>query len=168
MPSTQIDFHLEQFLPYLVHRVGSNLAEGFDEGFAEAGVSLQEWRALSILYEYGAQTMGEIARRTSINSSSMTRLIGQMEKHDLVKRERQVANQRTVYVRLLPEGRKKVGFLIPGELEYQDELSGGFSAEELKTFETLLVKFFYSLTGDGRSGRSIGTTEEIREHRLAG
>lgn len=168
MPSTQIDFHLEQFLPYLVHRVGSNLAEGFDEGFAEAGVSLQEWRALSILYEYGAQTMGEIARRTSINSSSMTRLIGQMEKHDLVKRERQVANQRTVYVRLLPEGRKKVEFLIPRVLEYQHELSRCFSAEELKSFKTLLVKFFHSLTGDRRSGHSIETTTESRERRLAG
>ena len=107
------DFHLEQFLPYLVHRVGSDLAEGFDEGFAEAGVSLQEWRALSILYEYGPQTMGDIARRTSINASTMTRLMGQMEKRNLVKRERPVANQRTVFVRILADGRGKSGIPDP-------------------------------------------------------
>lgn len=148
MAGSPTDFHLEQFLPYLVHRVGSNLAEGFDEGFAEAGVSLPEWRALSILYEYGPQTMGDIARRTNINASTMTRLVGQMEKRNLVKRERPVANQRTVFVRILADGREKVEFLIPKVLDYEQELSGCFSAAELQTFKSLLAKFFHSLTDE--------------------
>jgi len=149
MRESPADFHLEQFLPYLVHRVGANLAEGFDEGFAEAGVSLPEWRALSILYEYGPQTMGDIARRTNINASTMTRLVGQMEKRELVKRERPVANQRTVFVRILADGREKVEFLIPRVLDYEQELSGCFSAAELQTLKSLLAKFFHSLTDDG-------------------
>ena len=37
------EFHLEQFLPYLVHRVGSRLAEGFEDSLDQAGLSLQEW-----------------------------------------------------------------------------------------------------------------------------
>jgi DNA-binding MarR family transcriptional regulator len=142
------DFHLEQFVPYLVHRVGANLAEGFDDGFAEAGVSLPEWRSLSILYEYGPQTMGDIARRTNINASTMTRLVGQMEKRELVKRERPVANQRTVFVRILADGREKVEFLIPKVLDYEQELSGCFSAAELQTLKSLLTKFFHSLTDE--------------------
>lgn len=142
------DFHLEGFLPYLVHRVGSHLAEGFDDGFAQAGVSLPEWRALSILYEYGPQTMGDIARRTSINASTMTRLVGQMEKRNLVKRERPLGNQRTVYVRILKDGRDKVELLIPLILEYESELSGCFSPAELQTLKTLLMKFFRSLTNE--------------------
>jgi DNA-binding MarR family transcriptional regulator len=149
MAESPADFHLEQFLPYLVHRVGANLAEGFDDGFAEAGVSLPEWRALSILYEYGPQPMGDIARRTNINASTMTRLVGQMEKRELVKRERPVANQRTVFVRILADGREKVEFLIPRVLDYEQELSGCFSAAELQTLKSLLAKFFHSLTDDG-------------------
>lgn len=141
-------FHLESFLPYLVHRVGSHLAEGFEEGFAQAGVSLPEWRALSILYEYGPQTMGDIARRTSINASTMTRLVGQMEKRDLVKRERPLGNQRTVHVRILANGREKVEYLIPLILEYEAGLNGCFSPAELQTFKTLLSKFFHSLTAE--------------------
>ena len=39
------EFRLEHFLPYLVHRVGSRLAEGFEDRFDEAGLNLQEWRA---------------------------------------------------------------------------------------------------------------------------
>lgn len=153
--NTPSDFHLEQFLPYLVHRVGSHLADGFEDGFADAGVSLPEWRALSILYEFGPQTMGEIARRTSINASTMTRLVGQMEKRDLVKRERPVANQRTVYVRILTEGRKKVEFLIPRVIAYEEALSARFSAAELQTFKALLTKFFHSLTDeDARTGEA--------------
>ena len=148
MAGSPTDFHLEQFLPYLVHRVGSNLAEGFEDGFSEAGLTLQEWRALSILYEYGPQTMGDIARRTNINASTMTRLVGQMEKRNLVKRERPVSNQRTVFVRILGDGRDKVEFLIPKVLDYERDLSACFSEAELQTFKTLLVKFFRSLTDD--------------------
>jgi DNA-binding MarR family transcriptional regulator len=142
------EFHLEQFLPYLVHRVGSRLAEGFEDRFAEAGLTLQQWRAAAVLYEFGPQAMGDIARRTSINASTMTRLIGQMEKQDLVKRERPVANQRTVYVRLLDEGRKRVESLIPQVIDYESDLSACFSEAELRTFKTLLEKFFRSLVDD--------------------
>lgn len=165
MAGTPTEFHLEQFLPYLVHRVGSNLAEGFDEGFAEADVSLPEWRALSILYEYGPQTMGDIARRTNINASTMTRLVGQMENRDLVKRERPVANQRTVFVRILGDGRKKVEFLIPRVLDYEQDLTACFSAGELQTLKGLLVKFFHSLTDEELK---TGTTGGETEDRLAG
>ncbi|MGB0631279.1 MAG: MarR family winged helix-turn-helix transcriptional regulator [Alphaproteobacteria bacterium] len=148
------EFHLEQFLPYLVHRVGSRLAEGFEDRFDKAGLNLQQWRAAAVLYEYGPQTMGDIARRTSINASTMTRLIGQMEKQDLVKRERPVANQRTVYVRLLAEGRQRVESLIPQVIDYETDLSACFSPTELQTFKTLLEKFFHSLVDDD------GVTEE--------
>lgn len=152
------DFHLEHFVPYLVHRVGANLAEGFDDGFAEAGVSLPEWRSLSILYEYGPQTMGDIARRTNINASTMTRLVGQMEKRELVKRERPVANQRTVFVRILADGREKVEFLIPKVLDYEQELSGCFSAAELQTLKSLLTKFFHSLTDEAAKNEERPTS----------
>jgi len=158
MAGNPTEFHLEGFLPYLVHRVGSHLAEGFEDGFAEAGLFLPEWRALSSLYEYGPQTMGDIARHTSINASTMTRLVGQMEKRNLVKRERPVRDQRTVYVRILKDGREKVEFLIPRVLDYESELSACFSPAELQTFKTLLAKFFLSLSeeADADDSRMAG------------
>lgn len=141
-------FHLERFVPYLVHSIGSRLAEGFGECFDAAGVNLQEWRVMAVLHEFGPQTMGDIARRTSINASTMTRLIGAMEKSALVERERPVANQRTVYVRLRDEGRRKVERLIPQVIDYERDLSACFSEAELDTFRTLLSKMFRSLTDD--------------------
>lgn len=158
---TPAEFHLENYLPYLVHRVGSRLAEGFDDLSTEADVSLQEWRALSILYEFGPQTMGDISRRTSINASTMTRLVGQMEKRALVQRERPVGNQRTVHVRILEAGRNKVEHLIPRVIEYENGLSECFSNAELQTFKSLLTKFFLSVTAEDKP-------ESDRENRLAG
>ena len=145
------EFHLERFLPYLVHRVGSQLAEGFEEQFAEAGVSLPEWRVLAVLFEYGPQSMGDIARRTSINASTMTRLIGQMEKRNLVERARPAANQRTVNVWLLQSGNRAVATLLPKVLDYEKKLSACFSGAELETFKILLTKFFNTLTSDASS-----------------
>lgn len=156
MNSRDNGFSLERFLPYLVHRVGSRLADGFSDRFEARGVSLQEWRALSVLYEYGPQAMGDIARRTSLPASSMTRLIGGMEKRGLVRRERQIGNQRTVYVRLLADGRAIAESLIPDVIDYEKELGECFSAAEMQTFKTLLAKMFHSLTDDDRSEDADG------------
>lgn len=155
------DFRLENFLPYLVHRVGSRLADGFGVEFDAAGVSLQEWRALAVLHEYGALTMGEIARRTSIPPASMTRLVAGMENRKLVKRERTLGNQRSVHVRLLHPGRSIVEELIPRVIGYEKSLSACFSPSELQMFKTLLARLFFSF--DEESGN-----EEKERGRLAG
>ncbi|MEX2453796.1 MAG: MarR family transcriptional regulator [Rhodospirillaceae bacterium] len=148
MSSASGDFHLDRFLPYLVHRVGSRLAEGFGVEFDSAGVNLQEWRALAVLHEYGPQAMGDIARRTSIPPATMTRLVGGMESRALVKRERPVANQRSVHVRLLDDGRAVVERLIPQVVEYENDISACFSAAELQLFKSLLSRLFHSITDD--------------------
>lgn len=157
------DFSLEQYLPYLVHRVGSRLADGFAR-FESGGVSLPEWRVLAVLYEYGPQTMGDIARRTSVNASTLTRLIGAMEARALVRRERRLANQRTVHVRPLAEGRRIVEHLIPQVIDYEAEVSECFTEAELQTFRTLLVKLFHSITREGEASVDDGETAD----RLAG
>lgn len=156
-------FSLEQYLPYLVHRVGSRLADGFAR-MDTGGASLPEWRVLAVLYEYGPQTMGDIARRTSINASTLTRLTGAMEARTLIRRERPLANQRTVHVRLLGEGRKIVEHLIPQVIDYEAEVSECFTEAELRTFRTLLVKLFHSITRE----RENGEDETGSPDRLAG
>lgn len=148
MTERALDFHLEQFLPYLVHRVGSRLADGFQDRFTAAGVSLPEWRVISVLFEYGDQSMGDIARRTSINASTLTRLIGAMEKRELVKRERARSNQRLVFVRLRPTGFDIAAQLIPDIIDYEQDLSSCFTEAELRTFKSLLSKLFQSVTAE--------------------
>ena len=146
MTAARRDFHLDQFLPYLVHRVGAQLADGFGVEFDGAGVSLQEWRVLAVLNEYGPQAMGDIARRTSITPATMTRLIGAMESRALVRRERPVANQRTVYVRLLEDGRAVVDRLIPVISEYERSIASCFSGAELQMLKSLLARLFRNVT----------------------
>ena len=148
MPTSSADFRLERFLPYLVHRVGTRFEEGYGERFDWSGVSLQEWRVLSVLTEAGALPMGEIAKRTSINASTLTRIIGQMEKRGLLARERPSGNQRTVYVRLLAEGRRKAEEIIPKIVEYERDLSACFSQAEIETLKSLLVRLYRSASDD--------------------
>ena len=157
MAAPSDEFHLERFLPYLVHRVGSRLADGFGVEFDAVGVTLQEWRVLSVLNEYGPQAMGDIARRTSITPATMTRVIGAMETRNLVKRERPVANQRTVFVRMLDDGRSVVAKLIPQVIEYELRISSCFTAAELQIFKSLLSRLFHSITADEEdAGRLAG------------
>ena len=133
---------LNDYLPYLINRVSPPIAEGFAEDLAEAGVSLQMWRVLAVLYEYGDQSVGALAELTSINVSTLSRLVGRMGREGLVARRRDGEDARSVTVHLLKPGLAATEKLIPKALAYEAALTRNFSASELKTFKALLIKFY--------------------------
>ncbi len=71
---------LGTYLPYLVNRVGQRFISDITPVLSEAGVDIQSWRVLIALYQRGAQTVGALSDLTSINFSTLSRVLGRMEK----------------------------------------------------------------------------------------
>lgn len=151
------DFNLDTYLPYLVHRLGPLFEDGFSEEFKSAGLTLQTWRVLAVLMKHGEQTVGALSDLTSINVSTLSRLVGRMERAALVARRRQGEDGRTVTVALMRKGRDRAARLAPHAQTYADRLTEGFSEAELQTLKQLLIKL-YDGFGDANSD----------ENRLAG
>ena len=66
---------LSDYLPYLINRIGAAFVAGYEQDLAQHGVSIAMWRVLAGLSTSGKQRQIDVAEITSIDVSTMSRLI---------------------------------------------------------------------------------------------
>jgi DNA-binding MarR family transcriptional regulator len=134
---------LGDYLPYLVNRVGSIIAEQFDEeALAAHGVSIAMWRVLAALASAGEQRQIDLADLTSIDSSTLSRLVTRLIRIGLVTRTRSATSNREVVVKLSAKGNAVVSHLIPIARTFEAEAIGGLSQEELMVLKRCLRRIY--------------------------
>ena len=136
---------LDSYLPYLVNRLGQRFVSEFTPSLAEAGIDVQMWRALSVLHRHGDLPVGALSELTSINLSTLSRLIGRMDAKGLALRSRDDGDSRTVNVRLTPEGKRATEKLIPEAVALEARAVAGLSRSEVETLRRLLLRAYASL-----------------------
>jgi MarR family transcriptional regulator, organic hydroperoxide resistance regulator len=105
-------YRLTDSLPYLLNRVGVRMGELFSRRIASFDVSLPMYRVMAALWEKGDQRLGDLAFMTSIEMSTLSRLVGTMKRKGLVSRKRLEDNARTVAINLTTKGKALVEELI--------------------------------------------------------
>jgi len=138
-------FNLARYLPYLVNRTGARLAEAFTGELAAYGITLPMWRALAALHHRDGQRVGQLAEMTSIEVSTLSRLLGVMERKGLVRRHRAEADARTVTVRLTEAGARLTLRIIDTAVHYEAVALKGLSDEEGAALKAMLVRVFENL-----------------------
>jgi MarR family transcriptional regulator, organic hydroperoxide resistance regulator len=134
---------LGDYLPYLVNRVGTIIAEQFGaDALARHGLSIAEWRVLAALASNGGQRQIDLADLTSIEASTLSRLVTRLIRTGLVTRTRSVNSNREVVVRLSAKGTALVGRLIPIARGYEAAAIAGLSASELAALKRCLRRMF--------------------------
>src|SRR5438270_10277981 len=107
-------FDLGSYLPYLLNRVGFALVERFTADALKSHVlSIEMWRVLAALSHNGAQRQIDLVAVTSIDASTISRLVTRLASAGLVTRSRSRKSSREVVVVLSPKGRALVTRLIP-------------------------------------------------------
>lgn len=140
-------FDLWQFVPYLLNRAGRRIAEVYSAELDPVGVSLTMWRVMATLHNDGPQRLNDLSRLTTIEQSTLSRLIGQMQEQGLVVRERSGTDARAVSVALTEKGTTVTEGLIPLALRYEAEALKGMSAAEVAELKRLLLLFYDNLEG---------------------
>ena len=113
-------------LPYLLAQLGMRMGELFSRELARDGLTLPMYRVLAALAEQGTpQRLGELAALTSVEASTLSRLLGTMQRMSLVTRERPETNQRSLAVDLAPRGIELAARLIPRAAHYEAVATGG-------------------------------------------
>ncbi len=69
------------------------------------GITYPQFLVLSTLWEEDGRTIGEIAERLALESSTVTPLVKRLEKAGFLARRRNAADERQVHVRLSESGR---------------------------------------------------------------
>jgi DNA-binding MarR family transcriptional regulator len=149
-------YQCRQSVAYLVRRarnlITAHVEDLFRRKFARQGITFQHWVILMCLRDDLARTPSEISQYLCYDSGALTRVIDQMEKRGLVKRDRSTEDRRVIELTLTAGGRKTLESLIPIVVEFYNELLADFSHDEADTLVRLLSKFVGTLSELPRPG----------------
>lgn len=138
-------YRLSKSLPYLLNRVGVRMGELFSRRIAGFGVTLPMYRVMAALWEQGDQRLGDLAATTTIELSTLSRLIGEMKRRGLVSRTRLKDNGRTVAINLAPKGRSLVAELMPIAVHFEEVAVRNFRAKDIADLKAVLENIYESL-----------------------
>lgn len=133
---------LDSYLPYLLNRAGVRIAMAFGEEVRPLGASLQIWRVLAALRESDGRRMGELSKTISIEVSTLTRLVDNMEKDGLVERRRDAADARAIALHVTAAGRRMTRRLLPIAERYEAVALDGFTAQEADVLKQALRRLY--------------------------
>ncbi len=137
---------LSDYLPYLVNRVGTILADQFGaETLAPHGLSIAMWRVLAVLAAKGRQRQIDLADLTSIDTSTLSRIVTRLVRLGVATRSRSASSNREVVVALSPNGSAMVARLIPLAYDIEADASAGLSSEELAVVKRCLRRMYSNM-----------------------
>ena len=122
------------------------------------GLTYPQYLVMLVLWEADGQTVGGIAERLMLESSTLTPLLKRLEAMGLAGRRRNPENERQLIVSLTAAGRalrEKAMAIPPGILAYS-----GKSATELTNLREALVGVRDSFATARAESRRIGEVEE--------
>ncbi len=138
---------LDGYLPYLLNRAGARIAETFGKEVRPLGATLQMWRVLAALRERDGRRMGDLSQTTSIEVSTLTRLVDGMEKKGLVARRRAAADARVVALHVTAAGRRLTQRLLPIAERYEQVALQGFDARDAEALKAALRRLYANMDG---------------------
>ena len=137
---------LADYLPYLVNRVGTIIADQFgQEALAAHGLSIAMWRVMAVLSSAGAQRQIDLAELTSTDASTLSRLVTRLTRLNLVTRTRSASSNREVAVKLSTRGDALVGRLVPIAKAYEATAIAGLPPQELAVLKRCLRRVYCNM-----------------------
>ena len=139
---------LANYLPYLVNRLGSALVENFTAtALAQHNLNIDGWRVMAVLANQGAQRQIDLADLTSIEVSTLSRLITRMVRMGLVTRRRSENSNREVVVELAAKGRGLVKRIIPLAHRLEASACARIPASDMTAVKRALRRMFENMSG---------------------
>lgn len=133
---------LTNSFPYLLNRVGVRMGELFSRRIEPYGVTLPMYRVMAALSEVPRQRLGDLCVMTTVELSTLSRLIGTMEKMNLVSRSRLEGNARTVAIHLTNEGATLLESLMPIAKHYEDVATSQLSRSAIEALKKTLTDIY--------------------------
>lgn len=152
---------LQDFLPYLLNRAGMRIGLMFSRDVEPYGVTLPIWRVLIELWHKGDHRLGELADRTSIDLSTLSRLLVSMQRKRLVVRRRSGLDRRALSLTLTEKGLELVEKVAPYALYYEKLAMEGLSDGDVAQLKRSLRKIFENLEKASRQQ----ATKKVRKTR---
>jgi len=146
------DLDLAEFMPYLINRVGAALVERFTaDALTGTQLTIGTWRLLLAMSNHDGTRQVDLAELTSIEVSTVSRLVTRLTQRGLVSRARSARSNREVVVSLTPKGKALVGSLVPIAAALEQAATRGVTKAELTAVKRVLRRMHRNLTARGEA-----------------
>jgi DNA-binding MarR family transcriptional regulator len=146
--------NLDEYFPYLINRVGMALVASFGEDpLGRHDLSIAMWRVLVALSNNGSQRLVDLSGMTTIDVSTLSRMVARLMRLGLVLRMRSKTSEREVAVKLTPKGKALTARLIPIALRFEKAAIAGIPADDLATVKRALRRMHENMATTGRKSR---------------
>ena len=131
-----------------------------DPDYEQATASTSQIRVFMHLYQYGPQTISQLAAGLGVTSATASSVVSRLERLGKVRRTRSNEDRRCVFVELDPEIRKLSSQVHAARKQFIASVLSRLSAQERRTFTKGLVLFAEAieaadLTLPGETSRGI-------------
>jgi DNA-binding MarR family transcriptional regulator len=164
--------NLQDFLPYLLNRAGLRIGVMFSRDIEQFDVTLPMWRVLVELWHNGDHRLGELAERTSIDLSTLSRLLVTMQRKGLIVRRRSGLDGRALSLTLTQRGMELTERIVPCALHYQEVAKRRLSERDFAKLKELLNIVYDNLhdadpdLAPRKPARSTGKRAGVRKKRV--
>ena len=130
---------LSRFLPYrlsvLANTVSSAIAGAYADRF---GLTIPEWRVIAVLAGAPGLSAAEVATRTAMDKVAVSRAVANLLAGRRIERSTAASDRRRSMLRLTRAGEQVYARVVPVALEYERELLGALSMQEVAVLDRAL------------------------------
>lgn len=138
---------LDNYLPYLLNRVGFAMVDSFTTDALKAnGLNIDMWRVLAALSNADELRQVDLSTKTSIDASTMSRIVGRLVQMGFVTRSRSKNSNREVVVALAPKGVAFVQRTIPIAHQLEATTAADLTPKDLAVVKRALRHFYDNLS----------------------
>lgn len=129
----------------VLSRTFATVSEAAKKDIKTYGLNLSEFEAVELLYHKGPQTVQDIAKKVLLTSGSMTYVVDQLVKKELVFRTICEADRRVTYVQLSEKGTLLLDKIFPQHERRIAQLFSSLSEEEMMDMTEKLKRISKSI-----------------------
>lgn len=137
---TRSGFHLHNSFTFWINRLASSMREAFNRALEEEDVSWPQWMILNVLFHDLVRTPAQIADNIAVDRSAVTRLLDRLEHKQLIQREHDGLDRRSVKIHLTKEGAGLVETLNQRAETHQAEFLSQLHPTEVRAFKGNIQK----------------------------
>lgn len=117
----------------------SRLHSNLTRSLYQFSITIPEWKLLGQVHEHGKLKLSALAELLSYDPPMVTKLVKQLEKRGLVKREQDRTDERAKIIHITREGNKLIEDAEPVIKTAMAKMLNGVSHEELLTYLKVLT-----------------------------
>lgn len=146
---------LPEQLFYMIYQVQNRREAAIEKALKAVDLSTSLWRALLTVHRMEPCTMNELARSTTMERTSLTRTLDQMEDKGLITRTTPPRDRRQVLVALTKVGREAYERGYGAVAAWNRAALGGLPTDQLTALKTALDEVLTSAMADKDLARDI-------------